>query len=196
MQPKTVVFFGISGAGKGTQIHLLRKYLEEKDSARHALHFDMGVGLREMAQTPTMLAVKVKKIMAEGGLVPSFVCSYVLTDFLSKYFRSDDHLLIDGTPRRVAQASALDAELAFYDRPDYEIVSFDISEDSARKRMEGRKRMDDTSEAIQGRINFFNEHVVPALELLKSRGRIVHHVNAEGTAEEVNQEVLKVLNLV
>ena len=86
MQPKTVVFFGISGAGKGTQIHLLRKFLEEKDVMRHALHFDMGVGLREMAQTPTMLAVKVKKIMAEGGLVPSFVCSYVLTDFLVRSF--------------------------------------------------------------------------------------------------------------
>ena len=196
MQPKTVVFFGISGAGKGTQIHLLRKFLEEKDVMRHALHFDMGVGLREMAQTPTMLALKVKKIMAEGGLVPSFVCSYVLTDFLSKYFRSDDHLLIDGTPRRVAQASALDAELAFYDRPDYEIVSFEISEESARKRMAGRRRADDTDQAIQGRINFFNEHVIPALELLKSRGRIVHHINAEGTPEEVNREVLKVLKLI
>ena len=196
MQPKTVVFFGISGAGKGTQIHLLRKFLEEKDVMRHALHFDMGVGLREMAQTPTMLALKVKKIMAEGGLVPSFVCSYALTDFLSKYFRSDDHLLIDGTPRRVAQASALDAELAFYDRPDYEIVSFEISEESARKRMAGRRRADDTDQAIQGRINFFNEHVIPALELLKSRGRIVHHINAEGTPEEVNREVLKVLKLI
>ena len=195
MQPKTVIFFGISGAGKGTQIHILKKFLEERDADRHVLHFDMGVGLRELAKTPTMLASKVKTIMAEGGLVPSFVCSYVLTDFLSKYFRADDHLLIDGTPRRVAQASALDAELEFYGRPDYEIVSFDISEETARLRMAGRKRADDTPQAIQGRINFFNEHVIPALELLKSRGRVVHHIHAEGTPEEVNKRVLQVLGL-
>lgn len=194
-RPRTLVFFGISGAGKGTQVDLLKKYLETHDSDRHVLHFDMGQGLREVAGTPTFFGNKVKSILESGGLVPSFVASHVLTDYLGKYFRAEDHLLIDGTPRRVAQASALDAQLHFYDRQDYEIVFLNLSEESAHKRLALRLRKDDTSDAITKRLEWYKEHVVPAFELLASRGRKVHMIDGEPSIEDIHKNILTSLGL-
>jgi adenylate kinase len=195
--PLTLVFFGISGAGKGTQVELLKRYLEERDPSRKVLHLNMGQALRDMMQLDTLFARKVRDIVNHGDLVPSFVTSYVVTDYFIQNYQEDEHVLIEGVPRRVAQASALDAELAFYGRPNYEIVNIALTEEAAKKRLSGRGRADDLAEdAVARRFAWYKDNVIPAFDLLKSRGRKVHDINGEPSVDEVQTALLKSIGLI
>src|SRR5258708_5333408 len=84
MQPLTIAFFGISGSGKGTQASLLIDFLKERDPKKQVARAEMGNFLRGFAKEEGYLSNKVNDILLSGGLVPSFLAIYMLTDYFNK----------------------------------------------------------------------------------------------------------------
>ena len=70
MNPKTFIFFGRSGCGKGTQADLLIKYLKNVDPGNKVIYVETGAKLREFIKGNGLSQKITAKIMAEGGLLP------------------------------------------------------------------------------------------------------------------------------
>jgi adenylate kinase family enzyme len=196
MQPITVAFFGISGCGKGTQAELLEKFLNEKDPQRGVLRPEMGSLLRNFMQSGTSLAGKTGEIVKAGGLVPSFVPIYLLTGELNAKFDGSQHIILDGTCRRPDQSRAAHDMMQLWGRDALYVLSIKLTPESAKRRLIARGRHDDAKdEVIASRFAWYQEHVIPALEELRSLGWKVLEVDGEPSIEDVHQTILKVLQL-
>ncbi len=198
MSPITVTFFGISGSGKGTQVALLEKFLREKDSARSVVRAEMGALLRDFMVGSSELAKKTKAVVDSGGLLPSFIPVFMLTRMLEPSFRGDEHIILDGTPRRPVQAEMVDETMRFYGRSNLQAISFTLSEDEARKRLLAREstRADDTSPgAMQKRFVWYEERVRPSITKLAELGWTIHEVDADPDIETIHKNILSVLKL-
>jgi adenylate kinase len=193
-QPMTVVFFGPSGSGKGTQAALLEEFLA-RHSDNGVLRLEMGERLRECASGSDEASKRVNKIMSEGGLLPSFIPSHIMTTFFLKEFTGEEHLIFDGVARRIEQAKILDDALSFYDRSDYHIISLELSEREAHTRMQERHRDDDAEAQIRHRFEWYKAEVLPALEELKKRNRTMHTIDGQPSVEEIHKNILTVLGL-
>lgn len=196
MQPLTVAFFGISGSGKGTQCELLQKYLEKNDSARAVVRPEMGNLLRDFMKTGTSLAVRTGEILAAGGLVPSFMPIYMLTGMLNTAFDGTQHLILDGTCRRPDQSRAVDDMMKLWKRDTLQAVVLKLSKESAKKRLIARGRFDDAKdEALASRFAWYEEHVVPSIEELRTLGWTIHEIEGEAGIDEVFAEIVKALKI-
>ncbi|MCE9541175.1 nucleoside monophosphate kinase [Candidatus Kaiserbacteria bacterium] len=197
MEPLTVTFFGISGSGKGTQVALLENYLKENDSARPVVRAEMGAMLREFMKGDSELAKRTKSIVDAGGLLPSFMPVFMLARLLEPSFKGDEHLILDGTPRRPTQAEMVDENVRFYGRTNLQAVSFKLSKEEAKRRLaaRGTGRADDTDEAMQVRFSWYEEHVVPSIDKLRELGWTVHEIDADLDVETIHKNILSALKL-
>jgi len=192
---KTILFFGPSGAGKGTQVELLKDFLS-KQSDRKIVYIEMGSLLRAMVSKGDVTAQLTNDIISNGKLMPSFMPIYLLVQHLVTNFTGDEHIIADGVTRRAGQARAFDDAMAFYGRENYEVVAMELSAEATLERLLARGRNDDTEEKILRRLDWYNKDVLPALTVMEERGRNIHRVNGEGTIEEVHENILKALQLV
>lgn len=194
IEPKSILFFGPSGAGKGTQVELLKNFLKEK-SDREVVYIEMGSLLRGMVAEGGVSSDLINNVIANGGLMPSFMPIYLMTQHLVKNFTGSEHIIADGVTRRAGQARAFDDAMTFYGRDNYEVIAIELSPEAAVERLIARGRNDDTEEKILRRIGWYNKEVVPALDVIEERGRTIHRINGAKTVEEVHQDILKALNL-
>lgn len=126
-----VVLVGAPGAGKGTQAKLLEDRL-------HAPHISSGDLLREEVARGSELGMKAKEYMDRGQLVPDSV----LINAMRERLRQPDcrsGFLLDGFPRTVPQAEALDQMLAEADAALCAVVSIAVPEDALVMRLSGRR---------------------------------------------------------
>jgi adenylate kinase len=122
-----LVFVGAPGAGKGTQA----KILEEKYGLRQISTGDI---LRGNVKSGTELGLKAKSYMDSGGLVPDDLMIAMMASELAGL----DAYILDGFPRTVAQAQALDAMLGKLGRPLTAVVLFDAERNALIARLTGR----------------------------------------------------------
>ena len=196
MSPITVAFFGISGSGKGTQCVLLEDSLKEKDPTRGVIRPEMGDLLRKFMQSGTSLAKATGEIVNSGGLVPSFIPIYMLTGVLNEKFDGTQHLILDGTCRRPDQSRAVDEMMRLWKRTDLQAIVLTLSKESAKKRLLARGRVDDaTDEALGKRFAWYEEHVVPSFEELRTLGWTIHEVDGEPDVETIHKDILVTLKL-
>ncbi|HVU75758.1 MAG TPA: nucleoside monophosphate kinase [Candidatus Paceibacterota bacterium] len=196
MQPISVVFFGISGSGKGTQAELLENYLKEHGGGLGVIRPEMGNLLRTFMQTGTSLAGKTGEIVLSGGLVPSFMPIYMLTGELNARFDGTQHLVLDGTCRRPDQSRAVDDMMKLWGRKDLSVISLDLTPESAKARLVARGRADDAKdEAIASRFAWYQEQVVPAMDELEKLGWTIHHIDGEPGIDAIHKNILSVLGL-
>lgn len=193
-RPMTVVFFGIQGAGKGTQASLLDDFLT-RNNDDNVLRLEMGERLRGFAAGSAEANKRVNTIMSAGDLLPAFIPSHMMTSFFLTEFTGNEHLIFDGVARRIEQSMVLDDALTFYDRSDYQVITLDLSEEEARRRMQLRHRNDDASAQIEKRFEWYKSETLPALEELRRRGRTVHSVDGHPSIEDIHKQVLAVLGL-
>ena len=194
MTPKTYVFFGNVGAGKGTQVDLLKNLLEQ-DSSQKVIHAATGNEYRALIGGPSYSGVLVKEILNRGHLLPNFLTISVFTSILVRELTPEAHLIADGYPRTVAQSEAFISAMEFYKRTDIEIVYIEVSKDEVIKRMKLRARDDDTDEGIARRFYEYETNVLPAMKTLQERGYNLHTINGAQTVGEVHTDIKKALRL-
>jgi adenylate kinase family enzyme len=195
-KPLCVVFFGVSGAGKGTQAELLTSYLSTHDAARKAVHIEMGALLRAFTDGPTALGTRSKQVMERGELLPTFVPIYVLSTFIDKALSGNEHLIIDGVARKAGQAKMLVEMLDFYGYADRHVVTLELSREVAKERLHARGRSDDaTDEAIEKRFAWYEENVRAAIAVFSDAGYIINSIDGSPSVEAIHSEILNTLAL-
>jgi adenylate kinase len=126
-----LILLGPPGAGKGTQAERLQ---EDFDVA----YIATGEILRKAVADGTDLGQKAKQYMDSGELVPDEVIIGVILEFVSSP-AAQDGFLLDGFPRNVDQAEALDAALARLDRQLTAVLCIEVSDDEVVRRLSGRR---------------------------------------------------------
>ena len=185
--PLDVVILGPPGAGKGTQAKLVS---EEAGIP----HINTGDMYRAAAAAGTELGRRVKPYMDAGELVPDGLTIEVVRERLSQADTMDGFVL-DGFPRTLPQAEALDEILAGSDRGISVVLDFQLSDELAEQRLLKRaleqRREDDTPEIIHRRMETMR--IPEALvESYRARGLVVG-IHAERSIAEVFAEVQSVL---
>lgn len=194
--PKTLIVMGRSGSGKGTQINLLKEsYGQESRDDSAIFHFEPGNIFRSMAKTGNYSSKKIKETIEQGNLVPNFITNGLFVESLVSNITSDEQLLIfDGYPRSINQAEMLDNMLKFYNRAGAVVVHVKVSEEEIRNRLIERGRSDDGDDAMETRIKFYNECVLPTIQWYEEHSDYtVLTINGEGAIEDIQKEIFEKL---
>lgn len=126
-----LVLLGPPGAGKGTQARLLAEKLDLP-------HISTGEMLRAAVEQQTELGLRVKEVMDRGELVPDDLIIAVVEERLARP-DAQEGFLLDGFPRTVAQAEALEALLAKQGRPLTAVLDLEVDEAEIVRRLSGRR---------------------------------------------------------
>ncbi len=173
-----LIFLGPQGSGKGTQASRLARLMGVP-------HVSTGVMLREAVAAGTELGQKADAIMQAGDLVPDDLVVAMVGERLAQADALCGYLL-DGFPRNVSQARALDGVL---DRPLDGLVQLDVPHEELMKRMLLRAaaegRADDTEEGISRRLEIYWNETAPLSDYYKDTGVAVWAVNGLGDIDEV-----------
>lgn len=193
MKPQTFIFIGRSGCGKGTQIELIQKYLAEKAPDMEIENIGTGKELRKFWENEKGYSRdRSWEIREEGELQPEFLIIYMWGKVLMDRMNKNDHLIFDGSPRRLNEAEVLDSALDFYEREETHVINLDVSKEWSKEKLLGRGRKDDTEEQIEKRLAWYENDVIPTLEYLKNNPKY-NFINIKGEQgiEEVYQEIIK-----
>ena len=186
---KYYILFGPPGAGKGTHASTIA----EKYNLRHV---STGELLRAEIAAGTQLGLEAKSLIAEGKLVPDEVVEGMIESTFNKVTGVAGFLL-DGFPRTLAQAQALDDILAKRGEQVTAIVSIMIPDEMVFQRIHHRAeiegRADDASDdTIKQRIATYHSQTEPLIDFYKKAGKY-HEVC--GDAETIEQNRARVLAL-
>jgi len=185
-----LLVLGPQGSGKGTQA--------KRISAAHGIpHVSTGDMFRAAVTVGTELGRRVEPILASGDLVPDDLTVALIRERLSQHDARDGFVL-DGFPRNLAQAEALDGMLAEIGRGLDAVLFFDLSDGLAVERIRGRAldegREDDSPEAIARRLAIYHEQTEPVVERYRATGKLVP-LHAARSIEEVSAEIEAALDL-
>ena len=184
-----VVILGPPGAGKGTQGKLIA-------ASEEIPHINTGDMFRAECAAGTELGEEVKTILDKGDLVPDELTIEVVRARLDQDDTTNGFIL-DGFPRTLAQAEALDRVLAEIDRGELSaVLDFELPDEIAVERLLGRAavegRSDDLPDLIRHRLDVYHEKTEPLVEYYRTRGLLVP-IHADRSVEEVFSEVQQVL---
>ena len=185
-----LLVLGPQGSGKGTQASRLAE-------EREIPHVSTGDMFRASIAARTPLGRRVEPILASGELVPDELTVALIRERLSEPDATRGFVL-DGFPRNLAQAEALDAMLTEIDRELDLVLFFDLDQVTSTERLRKRAviegRDDDTPDAIARRLELYHEQTAPLVELYRASGRLVP-IRAERTIDEVANEIAEALDL-
>jgi adenylate kinase len=186
-----ILLLGPQGSGKGTQAQRI-------SSTYGVPHIATGDMLRAAMAAGTEVGHRVKPIYDAGGLVPDDLMIDLIRDRLSQP-DAEDGFVLDGFPRTLEQAEALDDVLLEIGSPLDVVFDLQIDEQTCIKRLLGRAReegrSDDTPEAIATRLQLFRDATLPVIEHYRAQGKVVG-VHAGGTVNEVFNEIQETLEQV
>lgn len=195
MQDHTYVIFGIAGSGKGTQMELLKKFIEERDK-RETVYVYPGGEYRKLLSADTYTSNLVRESMNKGHLQPNFLTNAIVTDILKNSFTPEKNLIIDGYPRTVNQSETFEEMMKFYQRDNIKIIYIEVGKEEAMRRNLARARADDTKEGIEKRFDEYVNNVVPAMNYFVSKSDYeIFKINGEQTIEEVHRDIIAALKL-
>ncbi len=177
-----MVLLGPPGAGKGTQAQKLADHLDVPQVSTGDL-------FRHNISNGTELGLQAKKYLDAGDLVPATLTNALVDDRLD-----DDDVatgfILDGYPRSVEQAEALDAMLRKRELALDAVLEFRVPEEELVSRLKGRGRADDTEDIIRNRFRVYRDETAP---LLDHYDGVLVTVDAVGELDEVFARALKAL---
>ncbi len=187
---KYYILFGPPGAGKGTQAGSMAK----KYNLRHLSTGDL---LRSEIANGTELGNKAKALIEAGELVPDEVVEGMIANAFDAEKEAEGFLL-DGFPRTVAQAEALDRMLADRKEGVTAVVSIMIPDEKIKERIRHRAniegRADDAKEeTINNRIKTYHDKTEPLIGFYKNAGKY-KEVDGNGLIEEVRDSIFDLLD--
>jgi adenylate kinase len=185
-----IVLLGPPGAGKGTQAIRLAQHFA-------CPHVSTGDIFRANVVEGTALGLTAKGYMDRGDLVPDEVVIAMVMERLSAP-DCEPGFLLDGFPRTVAQAEALDRRLAAMDSPLHAVLCFEVGDDELFRRLAGRAaelgRSDDGEETIRHRLEVYATRTRPLVDYYMHR-RLLSVVDAIGHVEEITERILEMLRV-
>lgn len=204
---KNIILLGAPGAGKGTQAAMIAEEFKVP-------HISTGDILRRNMKEGTPLGLKAKAFVESGGLVPDEVVIGLVEDRLSQEDCKNGYIL-DGFPRTIAQAEALD-KVARIDLA----INIDVPFETIVSRLGGRRvcvcgetyhvsmltgettckrcgkelfiRDDDKPETVKNRLKVYSDQTQPLIDYYRSQNKVVD-IKANGTKEEIFADIKKVL---
>ena len=206
-----LILLGAPGAGKGTQADILCKELDIPT-------ISTGNILRAAIKNGTPTGMKAKAFMDEGKLVPDEVIIDIIHDRVAEADCAEGYIL-DGVPRTIAQAEALEKAGIVFD----DVVSIEISDEVIMERMSGRRvcehcgasyhlvavppkregicdkcggklvqRKDDAPETVKARLEVYHKETEPLKAFYAQRG-LLKSVENQATVAETSQVILRAL---
>ncbi len=192
-----LILLGPPGAGKGTQAQrLVERY--------SIVQLSTGDMLRAAVAAETPIGLKAKDIMASGGLVPDEVVVGIISDRL-EHDDAENGFILDGFPRTVPQAEALDELLSSKGIELDAVVELKVNEGALLARVENRvaemrargeePRADDNAEALAKRLASYRAQTEPLVQYYSERRKLLT-VDGMMTIEEVTKEIERLLTAV
>jgi adenylate kinase len=186
-----ILLLGPQGAGKGTQGRLIAAEYDVP-------HVATGDMLRAAMAAGTELGRQVKPIYDAGRLVPDDLMIALIRERLGAEDARAGFIL-DGFPRTMPQAEALEEMLREIGRDLDVVFEFQLADQVGRERMLRRAaqegRTDDTPEAINERLRLYHEETEPLIEHFRTRGNLVG-IHADRPVREVFRELQQTLEQV
>jgi adenylate kinase len=180
-----LVLFGPPGAGKGTQAAALSASLSVP-------HISTGDIFRGAVASGTALGLEAKSYLDKGELVPDAVVIGMIRDRLTQPDTQQGWLL-DGFPRTVAQANALDELLQDIGQSLEAVLNLQVTSTTLVERLLSRGRQDDSEAVIRRRLEVYQEQTEPLIEFYRSRDRLVD-INGSQTVEAVTAAIHQALD--
>jgi len=203
--PVNLLIYGPPGSGKGTQAELLHRSFDIP-------HIATGDILRGEVAAGTPLGLKAQPIMAVGGYVPDDIMIGIIRNRLQQG-DSEKGFVMDGFPRTIPQAEALDGLLIELGRRFDRVVYLNVETPELVRRLAGRmtcpidqktyppgsekcptdgatliQREDDKPEAVKKRIQVYREKTLPLLDYYSGQG-LVSEIDGVGTVQEIHKRV-------
>jgi len=182
--PRRLLLLGPPGAGKGTQARRLKARLGIPQ-------ISTGEILRAAQAAGTETGRRVKELMERGELVPDTVVIRVVEERLAQP-DAQNGFILDGFPRTLEQAKALDALLAKLGLRLERCVAIQVDEDKLVDRLLQRSKLehrtDDDEPTIRKRMEVYRERTAPLIAYYRSRGSLTE-VDGLGTVEQVGQRI-------
>lgn len=191
-KPLNIIFLGLSGSGKGTQVQLLSEVIR----GHHPVHvISTGDLFRRLQEYTTDVGKRVKRILQEGGLPFDDLATTLWMHEIAFRVQEHEGIIFDGAPRRLDEAKNIDRFLNFLGRKENtKVVYLSVSPEEITKRLLSRGRADDNLTAIEGRIDYFNASVLPVLDYYRGQSRLIE-INGEQSLEQVHGDIVEALNL-
>jgi len=185
-----IVLLGAPGSGKGTQAALMVEQFKLP-------HISTGAVLRSAAGAGTELGLKAKAVIDRGELVSDDIMLELIEERLSQADAKAGFIL-DGYPRNIAQAEALDGLLVRLERPVEEALQIDVDIERVIERIALRAsaegRSDDSEEVARKRMRVYAEQTAPVADYYAARG-VLSRVLGMGSIDEVFQRIMGVLQI-
>tara|TARA_B100001175_G_C19078596_1_gene434819 strand:- start:27 stop:578 length:552 start_codon:yes stop_codon:yes gene_type:complete len=179
-----LLFLGPPGAGKGTQAALICESGGMK-------HLSTGDLLRGEVAAGTDLGKEAEAVMNSGELVSDALVLAIVESQMKSL--SGNGWLLDGFPRTVPQAEALEPLLAELQQPIEAVVLLDLDDAVLIERLLGRGRADDNEAVIRNRLEIYREKTAPLINFYRDKGLLLS-VPAHGSVEVITQRIREVLN--
>ena len=186
MKNLRLVILGRQGSGKGTQCLRLSELYR-------TIHISTGDMLRAAVETQTELGKKAKIIMDAGDLFPDEIINGIVAERIEKNDVLESGFILDGYPRTSAQAEALEGELLSSGLSLDLAINLEVPVDEVTQRMLDRSRADDTEEAIQRRLEIYENETAPLLEWFEERNNLIV-VDGLGTEDVVFSRLQNVID--
>ncbi len=187
---KYFILFGPPGAGKGTQATaMVEKF--------HLCHLSTGELLRSEIAAGTQLGLQAKALIEAGSLVPDEVVEGMIESKF-KTVKGVEGFLLDGFPRTIAQAQALDEMLGRSGEEVTSVVSIMIPDEMIMERIRHRAtiegRADDAKEeVVANRIRTYHDKTEPLVDFYRKAGKY-NEIDGVGTIEEVRERIFSLMN--
>lgn len=181
---------GRSGSGKGKQGELLKAELAK--DGRSVFYLETGAKFRQFVASGSYSGQLASQALNQGALLPSFLAVWNWGSSLLDKLTGEEHLIIDGTPRMLAEAEMFDGALKFYQRTPATFIYLNTSAAEAVKRLTLRGRSDDvTPEKINTRMQWFEQEVMPVIEHYRTSPLVKFvEINGDQSVEVVQAEIM------
>ena len=184
-----LVLLGAPGSGKGTQATRLKEYLQVP-------HISTGDLLRAEVAAGSALGLQAKEVMARGELVSDDILLGMLRE---RFSREDTRpgFILDGYPRNLAQAAALDELLGSLGQKFDAAVQLTVDNEQIIERLAGRAkaegRADDNPESVRKRLEVYDAQTAPVIEFYRQHGQLTV-VDGVGSLDEVFNRIVEAIS--